>query len=409
MLRPELSTLLNPISEDAFFAEYHGNKHFHAAGTPDRLEALKESFGGFGVSSLLALRAGKIITSEQSCGNNEPPVSTDDVEEALRRYDRGHTLTFNLDPRHPKVAPWFRAFTATIAPRPNRSVITVFCTPPGRGTPPHFDRYDVFNVPLTGAKRWRFGSEAAVTAPLHEHQVDRPLNPELRTYWTAEHRQAAQLEEVTMTPGSVLYLPRGYVHETLAGDEPAIGLSFVVDVCSTFELINTAMRVLMFREPSMRASANPLWHGGGNNELEDALAQVTRMVKSLRPEDLRPPPESADISAQTRLRRSPLAMRSVETVAEQRTIVVRRFDQEDSAHVGAHDAAILDWIDARSSSFEVSDVDPELEARYGLARLLALFGVLVETGYLTIVPATTKCASLAAWRHPTPTTVSQLS
>lgn len=376
MLRPELSTLLDPISEEEFFAKYHGKQHFFAAGTPQRLEALRESFGGFGVPALLALRIGKVIAADQTCGNKDPALLIDDDREALERFERGFTLTFNLDPRHPKVAPWFRAFTGPLAPKQNKSVITVFCTPPGRGTPQHFDRYDVFAVPLSGAKRWRFGKEAAVTAPLHEHKVGNAISGELKTYWSPVQDAPAELHEATMTPGSVLYLPRGYVHETIAGDEPAIGLSFVIDVLSSFELINTAMRVMMLRDEHLRARATEA-------SLEEALARVTLLVKSLRPEDLRPPPETAEVTKTTRLRRSPLAMRSVEPIAEKPTIVVRRFDQEDAAHIGQHDEAILDWIDARTGVFDGTDVPAELEARFSAARIAALFGVLVETGYLT--------------------------
>lgn len=186
-----------------------------------------------------------------------------------------------------------------------------------------------------------------------------------------------------MAPGGVLYLPRGFVHQTIAGDEPAIGLSFVVDVCSPFELINTALRVMMLREPSLRASANALWHGGDTRAIEDALANVARLVKSLRAEDLMPPPDQAELDDTTRLRRSPLAMRSVEVIDGQRTIVVRRVDQADSAHILEHDGAILDWIDTRANSFHAGELPAELLQRYGRARAVALFGVLVETGYLT--------------------------
>ena len=92
-----------------------------------------------------------------------------------------------------------------------------YLTPPGAaGLAPHHDTHDVFVLQCAGTKHWVV-REAAVDTPLPRHVSD---------HATAA-RQPVRFE-AELTPGDVLYLPRGVVHSA-AAQQGATGRSSWTD------------------------------------------------------------------------------------------------------------------------------------------------------------------------------------
>ena len=87
----------------------------------------------------------------------------------------------------------------------------MYLTPPhARAVDAHTDDRDVLVLQLAGRKSWRVWPEPPVVRPAAPEQVGKaglPVPPEV---WAATPR------ELTLTPGDVLYLPRGFVHEVSA-------------------------------------------------------------------------------------------------------------------------------------------------------------------------------------------------
>jgi Cupin superfamily protein len=73
----------------------------------------------------------------------------------------------------------------------------------GFGT--HWDDHDVVIVQLEGAKRWRLFGQTRI-APMHRDVVEPPPPPD------------QPVAEFLMTPGDVLYLPRGWWHSVSASE-----------------------------------------------------------------------------------------------------------------------------------------------------------------------------------------------
>ena len=80
------------------------------------------------------------------------------------------------------------------------SPANLYVTPPGaQGFQPHFDVQNVFVLQLHGTKHWRvYGPH--VTRPLPSQAIDGAVTP------------GELLHDVTLEPGDLLYLPRGFVH-----------------------------------------------------------------------------------------------------------------------------------------------------------------------------------------------------
>ena len=387
-LRPELEALLSPLSEAEFRKKHWACSPFFAAGAPARLEMLRASLGGFAPAQLLELRQGSVVATRPPDNGAQPGEVVSDPTEALRRFDNGDSLLFNLDPLHPKIRPWFTAFTGPLAPQPNRSGVIAVCSPPGRGTSVHFDRHDVFNIGLAGTKTWDVASDPNLVEPVNDWHCGQTVSAELSAYWTPEPGREVPVNgrRYDVSPGSVLYVPRGWFHGTVASDQPTVGLSFVVDVVSYRSLFERVLADLTLRSPDLRARANDLWRSpslDGHRALEDRLAELRELVGRLRPEDFSCPPERAEVNDTTRMRRCALATRRREVVGGTPLIRLERVDRSEAAWVQTEDEAILAWIDQRTAPFDLNDAASALPA-YGPDALGQMFETLTETGYLTL-------------------------
>lgn len=84
---------------------------------------------------------------------------------------------------------------------------SAYLTPAGsQGFPPHYDDVEVFVLQLEGSKRWRlYDRPDAESAPAAD----------TTTEFTQEDL-SDPIDELTLHPGDLLYLPRGVVHQALA-------------------------------------------------------------------------------------------------------------------------------------------------------------------------------------------------
>ena len=103
----------------------------------------------------------------------------------------------SLQRSHPEVAKLSRLFEQVFhCPSP----VNLYLTPPAaQGFQPHFDVQNVFVMQLHGTKRWTV-YEPHISRPLPSQAVHGAVKP------------GERLLEITLAPGDLLYLPRGYVH-----------------------------------------------------------------------------------------------------------------------------------------------------------------------------------------------------
>ncbi|MGI9387067.1 MAG: JmjC domain-containing protein, partial [Methyloligellaceae bacterium] len=120
----------------------------------------------------------------------------------------------------------------------------VYCSFGGhQGFQSHFDPQDVFALQIDGTKTWR----------IYEGRFDQTVNVEgyrTNSFSDSHHEQArgAVRMEVQMTPGDVLYIPRGQYHDALATSDASLHLTYGVERLSGFHLLNTVTESLS-RDP----------------------------------------------------------------------------------------------------------------------------------------------------------------
>lgn len=130
----------------------------------------------------------------------------------------------------------------------------------------HWDTHDVFAVQLIGSKRWRV-FEPTYALPLADQTSQRSPLP----------CPAQPLLDVTLQAGDLLYLPRGWWHEVLPGDEPSFHLSIGSYAPTVQDYIVWASQQLLPGLVDARRSLLPA-AGGGNvaASLQALLSQATK-------------------------------------------------------------------------------------------------------------------------------------
>ena len=134
--------------------------------------------------------------------------------------------------------------------------------PSKQGFDIHFDFHDVFLVHTEGIKEWKiFEPTPGHTYPLHRLlNLDKGDPPEYEPYL-----------ECTLTPGDVVYIPRGHWHYGIA-IEPSIHLTVGPESRSTSELMLWWSRRLMEDKDDFFRRDIPIIHSalmGGDRDLAD--------------------------------------------------------------------------------------------------------------------------------------------
>ena len=112
----------------------------------------------------------------------------------------------------------------------------------------HFDDHDVLVLQIDGSKTWR----------IYEGRFEQPAQLTGYYFNTLRHEYHARAkgairEELEMSPGDVLYLPKGQYHDALASSEASLHLSFGIGQARGFHLLDALLETLP-EEPLFRAA-----------------------------------------------------------------------------------------------------------------------------------------------------------
>jgi len=125
----------------------------------------------------------------------------------------------------------------------------IYLTPPdAQGFRVHFDTHDVLVLQVSGRKAWRVWDAIPYAAPTRH------------TPWTNSVATEGEPHELLMSPGDVLYLPRGVMHEAMVqqGEEPSLHITIGLMEPGLGEMLRELLTELEAEEPALRA-ALPTW------------------------------------------------------------------------------------------------------------------------------------------------------
>jgi len=222
-----------------------------------------------------------------------------DVGKVASEFDRGATLVVQgLHHWWPSVATFCRSLESSLG---HPTQCNAYYTPSSaQGLPVHHDTHDVFCLQVSGEKRWL----------VHEPAWELPLKDQ--RYEEAMGAPGAPVLDVTLQPGDLLYLPRGWLHAATTSDTDSLHLTVGVNVYSWVDAFRAALdscaNDVAFRRSAGTGAVEPLLQRLAAKLSPDDVRrrQRRRLVRSRRPilggqlEQLR---ALADLDAATLLER----------------------------------------------------------------------------------------------------------
>jgi len=271
MGRPILTfaDLLAPISPEIFLEQNWENQPLHIrrreSGFYEELVThrdVEEAIvsGGLRYPSLQLARDGRFFAAESFTRSIR---SGDDVFSGIPNLDRigaeyRSGATISLPGFHRAWRP-LGALAAAVEEQLDHVVHTNVYITPGNaaGFSAHYDTHEVFVLQIAGSKRWRIEKP-----PLSLPHRGQPFDPR-------SHRSsAAPLLQVDLAPGDLLYLPRGFVHETTTSDSFSLHVTLGVTVYTWLELLAEWIQSGR-HNPSLRRALPPGFTRGNAKQLLD--------------------------------------------------------------------------------------------------------------------------------------------
>lgn len=230
--------LLAPVQPETFFEQHWEKQPLHirrSAGsfyenllTNRDVEAAISS-GGLRYPAIQLAKDGGFFPGEAFTRNIR---SGDDIFTGVPNLDRiraeyqsGTTISL---PAFQRAWPPLGALAAAIEEEFDHPVHTNVYITPGNATgfSPHYDTHEVFVLQIAGGKRWQIHRP-----PLSLPHRSQPFDP--RSYVGS-----APLLEVDLSPGDLLYLPRGFVHTTATSDSFSLHVTLGITVYTWVELLS---------------------------------------------------------------------------------------------------------------------------------------------------------------------------
>ena len=143
----------------------------------------------------------------------------------------------------PRVADFVAEFAAALAERVNANI---YLSPANsEGLDVHYDSHDVFVLQCVGSKRWRLYVDDYADAR------ERPTGPAFR-FDPAHHSPGRVDRDVELTPGDILYLPRGILHEVAPPSGDSLHVTFGVHLLTVADLAHRALRLAVEEVEGLR-------------------------------------------------------------------------------------------------------------------------------------------------------------
>jgi len=247
-----LDPLFAPLGARRFFARHWPDRILATHGPLSRLPLQKKSL--VDVEAMLAGLERPVTLYETNTGYSTKKITP---ERALLAYARGRTVRVDAaDDLRADLKRYVEAL-AEGAGLPGRAPLAyaqAFYSPVGPALPIHFDPAEVVVIQLRGKKRWRLWG-ATVDAPTETVVSGAALGPDmLQVQPDLAVPEGPPAADVTMRPGSVLFVPRGTWHSTEALT-PSASISFVLATPPRLDLLLEQLRTELLTDVEWRTPA----------------------------------------------------------------------------------------------------------------------------------------------------------
>ncbi|MGB8508281.1 MAG: cupin domain-containing protein [Pyrinomonadaceae bacterium] len=265
--------LIAPLTTGKFLAEYWEKKPLVSSGRPPEFFAPLFSIRDIDRAiSFFKPKPGRIdLVTEQGFvrDNFLGPDGTANINLVIESYLKGSTIVLSgLEQTWEPLA----IFAGKLEGSLNHPVaMAVYFSPPNfQGVKPHYDTQENFLLQVEGSKQW------TVYPPVFD------LPPVEGSYATVPREKLSEpICETVLQPGDALYIPRGFVHEGIAGDKPSLHITVDIHVRTWHDFLTDALSAMAERNPHFRRA---LPAGFLNNEgtMRSLTDEFDELMETLR-------------------------------------------------------------------------------------------------------------------------------
>ena len=135
---------------------------------------------------------------------------------------------------------------------------------------PHCDDHDVFAIHFEGEKVWN----------IYENVEKNPINHPMFKYSAEEREKKAGklLDQVTLQPGDLLYLPRGQYHDALASENGAVHIAFGLTYFKPIDLISLLWEKFIVNEYMRQDIDKDITNEGLKNSLRKMSVEISTII-----------------------------------------------------------------------------------------------------------------------------------
>lgn len=145
----------------------------------------------------------------------------------------------------------------------------IYLTPPNsKGFRTHYDTHDVFVMQVSGSKKWRL--------------YDRPLiNPiKEQDFADIDYTPIEPLEEFTLYPGDIVYIPRGVVHDAITNKEESLHITFGAISYKWADILIEAINQIKLSDEKFRLSL-PLGFANEDYKMNTEYEHFSELLQRL--------------------------------------------------------------------------------------------------------------------------------
>jgi hypothetical protein len=276
----DLAKLVAPLPVETFLAEHWPARPYHASEGPDRAATLVADHPELESAEAL-MRAAKQVNFFKPDGG----TGTTTPEGAPMVYRMG--LTCFMGCGHiPSLREAAEGLAADLGLPAGSMTCEAFFSDGTSGARMHSDHDVNFAIQVRGRKRWRFAenrhirNQTALARP-PEQPVHDPTQNQLADVQPFPSEMPGDAETIDLADGGMVFLPRGWWHETAAEGE-CLQINFVFNRPMWLEVLTKALSRRLLADPAWRAYAFDVF--AEPERREAALVSLGELVSALADE-----------------------------------------------------------------------------------------------------------------------------
>ena len=280
MTQPGLRALFNTEDPDTLLGPSWPEKMIVSEGPVERLAGLVDH----DLDALIKMKKHHTKAFFRTLDDESTSIFVEPGQERAL-YEAGFTLYFHNLSASP-IDAWLDALDEELGLVHGVTRVSAFASRRGRGLKAHFDQNDNFVCQAQGVKRWRIADNTSVKNPTAGFTVGAKMMPvhqvEAPNGFPAELPKPFKIVE--MSPGTVMFMPRGMWHDTETLDTASLhfniqsGLAMWKDAIEFVLTKTSALHGDDLREPIIRLFENGRQRPGFADELKQKLRALVEEV-----------------------------------------------------------------------------------------------------------------------------------